>query len=406
MSENVALLSQASAAIHSSFPQDPPTPSISEDEAVTRLGRHFPGFLFTEASRKTTAWIWEHGYDMTKQDSDDRRWICRYCIATNSLKPQSYQFAAVYHGMIHIYRDHQVRAPSLAKAKSQLEKADDSRRQASTIRGEKRQRTMTEALGRINATNPTEQRIANTYLKTFDRGHFQMLLTRYIINSHKPFSDVEDPDLRRIFDYLNPGVESHNAHITANTIRARAIAAWTQHKTTITKVLADAPGLIHISYDGWTAPNKIPLYGVACFFRDEFGRPHKLVLGVPEISTRHTGENIAEEVYRVLDTFGISKKVCYATLDNADNMDTSMDELETLLGWEEGEGKERRGRCFGHILNLSAKALLFGNFVKAIEDGATGASIISERDWKNWVKRGPVGKLHRRLYTFPPSHSS
>lgn len=406
MSENVALLSQASAAIHSSSPQDPPTPSISEDEALTRLGRHFPGFLFTEASRKTTAWIWEHGYDMTKQDSDDRRWICRYCIAKNSLKPQSYQFAAVYHGMDHIYRDHQVRAPSLAKAKSQLEKADDSRRQASTIRGEKRQRTMTEALGRINATNPTEQRIANTYLKTFDRGHFQMLLTRYIINSHKPFSDVEDPDLRRIFDYLNPGVESHKAHITANTIRARAIAAWTQHKTTITKVLADAPGLIHISYDGWTAPNKIPLYGVACFFRDEFGRPHKLVLGVPEISTRHTGENIAEEVYRVLDTFGISKKVGYATLDNADNMDTSMDELETLLGWEEGEGKERRGRCFGHILNLSAKALLFGNFVKAIEDGATGASIISERDWKNWVKRGPVGKLHRRLYTFPPSHSS
>lgn len=129
-------------------------------------------------------------------------------------------------------------------------------------------------------------------------------------------------------------------------------------------------------------------------------------MGVLEISARHTGENIAEEVYRILDTFGISKKVGYATLDNADNMDTSMDELETLLGWEEGEGKERRGRCFGHILNLSAKALLFGNFIKAIEDEATGASIISERDWKNWVKRGLVGKLHRRLYTFPPSHSS
>jgi hypothetical protein len=122
---------------------------------------------------------------------------------------------------------------------------------------------------------------------------------------------------------------------------------------------------------------------------------------VPEISARHTGENIAEEVYRVLDAFGISKKVGYAVLDNADNMDTSMDELEALLGWEEGEGKERRGRCFGHILNLSAKALMFGNFVKAIEDEATGASIISERDWKNWVKRGPVGKLHRRLDTSP-----
>lgn len=87
--------------------------------------------------------------------------------------------------MNHIYRDHQVRAPSLAKAKSQIEKADDSHRQAWTIRGEKRQRTMTEALGRINATNPTEQQIANTYLKTFDRAHFQMMLTRYIINGQR-----------------------------------------------------------------------------------------------------------------------------------------------------------------------------------------------------------------------------
>jgi hypothetical protein len=84
---------------------------------------------------------------------------------------------------------------------------------------------MTEALGRINATNSTEQRIANAYLKTFNRGHFQMLLTRYIINSHKPFSDAKDPYLRRIFNYLNPGIKSHNAHITANTIRAKAIAA-------------------------------------------------------------------------------------------------------------------------------------------------------------------------------------
>jgi hypothetical protein len=143
------------------------------------------------------------------------------------------------------------------------------------------------------------------------------------------------------------------------------------------------------------------LYGVACFFRDEFGRPHKLVLGVPEISARHTSENIAKKVYRVLDAFSISKKVGYAVLDNADNMNTLMDELEALLGWEEGEGKERYGRCFGHILNLSAKALMFGNFVKAIKDEATGALIILERDWKNWVKRSPVGKLHRCLNISP-----
>ncbi|KAH8755097.1 hypothetical protein F5883DRAFT_180760 [Diaporthe sp. PMI_573] len=48
MSDNVPISSQASTALHSSFSQEPSTPSISEDEAVTRLGRHFPGFLFTD----------------------------------------------------------------------------------------------------------------------------------------------------------------------------------------------------------------------------------------------------------------------------------------------------------------------------------------------------------------------
>jgi hypothetical protein len=55
-------------------------------------------------------------------------------------------------------------------------------------------------------------------------------------------------------------------------------------------------------------------------------------LGVPEISTRHIGKNIAEKIYCILDAFGISKKVSYAILDNADNINTLMDKLEILFG--------------------------------------------------------------------------
>ena len=45
------------------------------------------------------------------------------------------------------YRNHQVRAPSLPNAKSRLEKADNLCNHSSTIQGEKRQRSITEALG-------------------------------------------------------------------------------------------------------------------------------------------------------------------------------------------------------------------------------------------------------------------
>jgi hypothetical protein len=40
-----------------------------------------------------------------------------------------------------------------------------------------------------------------------------------------------------------------------------------------------------------------------------------------------TGENIAAEVFTIIDLFGIGDKVGYATLDNAPNNDTAMDSL-------------------------------------------------------------------------------
>jgi hypothetical protein len=33
--------------------------------------------------------------------------------------------------------------------------------------------------------------------------------------------------------------------------------------------------------------------------------------------------------------------------------------------------KARRGRCFGYVLNLAAKAILFGNNIKAFDFRAT-----------------------------------
>ena len=92
----------------------------------------------------------------------------------------------------------------------------------------------------------------------------------------------------------------------------------------------------------------------------------------------------------MLQRFDITHKVGYAVLDNAENNDTAMEELGKQLGFD---GRQRRGRCVGHTLNLSATALLFGQHAKAIEDEATGAQILCDSEWKAWTTRGPVGKL-------------
>jgi hypothetical protein len=95
-----------------------------------------------------------------------------------------------------------------------------------------------------------------------------------------------------------------------------------------------------------------------CFYRNQNNKLYKLLLGVPN-AVRHFGNNIAAEVLEVLYAFGIGpEKIGYFTLDNAENNTTAIAVIGGELGFD---GIRHRGRYVGHIINLAAKALLFGN---------------------------------------------
>ncbi|EXU94994.1 hypothetical protein X797_011930, partial [Metarhizium robertsii] len=181
------------------------------------------------------------------------------------------------------------------------------------------------------------------------------------------------------------------ANITHTTVREKIVAAFEQHKQTAIDVLRKAPGLIHMSFDGWRSGNRHALYGICCFYRDENNKPCKLTLGLPEISAKHTGPNIAAEILDVIESYQIQHKIGYFTLDNVKNNDTAMEIIGAELGFV---GSRRRGRCFGHTLNLSAKAILFGHDADAFERRISGAEPLTEAEHLIWRKKGPVGKLH------------
>jgi hypothetical protein len=56
----------------------------------------------------------------------------------------------------------------------------------------------------------------------------------------------------------------------------------------------------------------------------------------------------------------------------------------------------RRLRCLGHVINLAAKAFLFGTEYDAFEKDIKSTKEKSEllQELKLWRKRGPVGRLH------------
>jgi hypothetical protein len=92
---------------------------------------------------------------------------------------------------------------------------------------------------------------------------------------------------------------------------------------------------------------------VVCFFRNQNHRLQKLLLGMPEAS-HHYGYTITREVLNIMNRFQIADKVGYFILNNAENNTTAMDAISRKLGFN---GRLRRGRCIGHIINLAAKAL-------------------------------------------------
>jgi hypothetical protein len=57
--------------------------------------------------------------------------------------------------------------------------------------------------------------------------------------------------------------------------------------------------------------------------------------------------------------------------------------------------EERRLRCFGHCINLGAKALIFGHDIEALESESKNiGDAAEEAEFLRWRKAGAIGKLH------------
>ena len=82
-------------------------------------------------------------------------------------------------------------------------------------------------------------------------------------------------------------------------------------------------------------------------------------------------------------------------LDNAENMDTTVQCLLVSIN-PQLKPKERRLRCIGHIINLIAKAFLFGADAKHYEVNGNFLSESEdiEKSLNLWRRLEPVGKVH------------
>lgn len=100
----------------------------------------------------------------------------------------------------------------------------------------------------------------------------------------------------------------------------------------------------------------------------------------------------------MIDEFNLQARVGYFVTDNAKNNDTAIDIVLShyFPNMPRKQRRSRRLRCLGHVINLSAKAFLYGKHFEAFETNIENIREHSEllKELRVWRQRGPVGKLH------------
>jgi len=134
----------------------------------------------------------------------------------------------------------------------------------------------------------------------------------------------------------------------------------------------------------------LALLGLCVHFLDMEGNYQSFLLALPEQEGTHAGVNIAANITKIVKEFELEDKIGWFVCDNASSNDTCLEELGNIFGFD---WRQRRLRCMGHIINLIARQILFGQDPDAFEAEASIAKDV-KRELLLWRRHGPVGKLH------------
>jgi len=205
--------------------------------------RHFDVVAFREHNRtRKSSWIWHVGDQI--EENGVEKWRCGLCKGDTVKR---YTLSSTCHIKRHLEESHGF--------------ATDNR---------------------LAAIGPGQSTL-DRYLLTArpDPAAFKRKLIEFFIVCRIPFHLVESAYFRALFE--------HNSTIanavpnSSDTIRAWTLNAFDNAKDQLRAILGSSRSKIHISIDGWTSPNLLPIIGIVGHWADTNGRFQKGLLALREL---------------------------------------------------------------------------------------------------------------------------
>ena len=180
---------------------------------------------------------------------------------------------------------------------------------------------------------------------------FRQNLLAWLVTRQQSFREVEDQYFQAMLLALNQSVKGYLVE-SGTTIRNWLEEEFLKAKQQVIQYLGMAVSRIHINFDIWTSSNGYALCGVVAHFVDASYRVQHCLLGLPRMEEEHSGERIAEVVAAVILGYDIEANIGVFVSDNVDTNSVAVRSLVKQLKLEPS-WINRRGRCFGHVINLT-----------------------------------------------------
>jgi hypothetical protein len=353
------------------FVEDEPT------EPGLKLAR-LTGYELPRDRKKLKSFIWTHEWRIVNEEGQDH-WLCRICHTAlpRPKRPKYHLFktTAQTSGPIGHLHDHHHIVPPGASPVKRVRSTPSGSRQTS-IAG-----FTSSSTGAVRSTE-----------SAFDYEVFKGLILQLFTSRALPFKLVEDDAFRSPLTYCQPLLI--DCIPSRRTLRRYIEATYHQSLKVVESDLQSATTKINLSFDLWSSPDrKLSLLGVIGHYLDASLSPRAVLLALPRMQGRHTAVNVSQQLGSLVRHFKLQDSFGNAITDNASENAACLD----LLGDELSiDMRKRHVRCIGHVINLVAQQILFGEDVESFEESIANVTAV-EVELRAWRKKGPIGKLHNLI---------
>jgi hypothetical protein len=328
-----------------------------------------------EARRSYKSWVFSYGWRVWHRKRQALFWLCKYC--------HQHQLPG---GLYKVELSTSAIGRHLEQQKAGHGYNKDGKIEAQNFQNH------TSILAHMQQSQKLKisQDVANALAQSFSRDDFLQAVENWVVATNQSLRVIESPYFREMIQKANPLAESHLWR-NHQSLRDHIISEYNAYLPVVADYLKKARSLVHITFDNWTSiGGKRALTGICVHHLDEAGVLQDYVLGLPMLSGKHSGANIASVVSSTLETFGITKEqLGYFVLDNATNNDKAIEALAEEFSFNP---RHRRLRCTCHILNLGAQQVIFGKDREAFENADVNLQN-EEELMEVWRQAGPIAVL-------------